>query len=213
MTPGGPITHSLTEDAQTPLRVACGDREAVGRVTPTGGFCPALRGVSAMPGNYPSSPTAAQIRATHDADLSDLFRLVASLDPAAANVDRNGAAEALARSTDPEDPDPDEIRARIERSGDYVGNLAEGDLAGALYHSDGTHRRLLIRMLSEDLLLAALAEDRGSMDSARRWLDPERERYGWDTTPTVATVDAPALERRDDRVTDPVRPGDGDTDE
>jgi len=111
------------------------------------------------------------LMAARSAGASNVFILLASIDPTEAQVKRNFVADRLARYDSPE--------AIPERAGDFLGSLWDGDLAEALYHADGTNSRLMIRVLSDDLLLSALAADRGSMESARKWYHPYRERYGW----------------------------------
>lgn len=111
------------------------------------------------------------LMAARSAGASDVFIMVASIDPDVAGLDTNFVADRLARYDDP--------GMIPERAGDFLGSLWDGDLAEALYHADGTNSRLMVRVLSDDLLLSALAADRGSMESAHRWYDPYRERYGW----------------------------------
>lgn len=116
------------------------------------------------------------------AGASHYFTLVTAIDPDAVEVDRNHVAEKVAMTAQRADPDhvPAALKSMSETAGHFVAALWDGDLAEALYRADGTNKRILIRLFPEDLLLSALAADRGSMESARSWLDPNIERYGWD---------------------------------
>ena len=105
------------------------------------------------------------------AGADTFFLIIAAVDPAAVNLSRNHAAEKLAHT--------DDLSRDGRRWGDFMENLWSGDIAEALYHADGTNMKLIIRTLSRDVLLSALAEDRGSMEAAERWFKPNEDRYGW----------------------------------
>ena len=122
------------------------------------------------------------LAAAREAGASDLFVMVAAVDPEAVYVSHNYVAREVARTLDgvPTEERPERLAEDIEMRGDFMTALWEGDLAEALYHADGTNRPLLIRLLNDDVILSALIEDRGSYESAERWFAPHRERYGWD---------------------------------
>lgn len=100
-----------------------------------------------------------------------LFLVLAAIDPAVVGVEYNHVARKLAQT--------DDVSRIPSMGGDFMANLWEGNLAEALYHADTTNMRLIIRTLSRDVILSALAADRGSMESAERWFKPNEERYGW----------------------------------
>ena len=122
-----------------------------------------------MPETQTHRPTEAQIHAAQTAGVDRLFLIVAATDPHAVGIEDNMPAAVLEQATDRDDPEPEEILARIDRGGDFIEALAEGDLARALYRSDVTNRRLLVRSIPEAVILAALARDRRGMESARTW--------------------------------------------
>lgn len=139
-----------------------------------------------------SEPTTAMIdsemlAAAREAGASDLFVMVAAVDPEAVYVSHNYVAREVARTLDgvPPEERPERLAEDIEMRGDFMTALWEGDLAEALYHADGTNRPLLIRLLNDDVILSALIEDRGSYESAIRWYQPEAERYGWEAVDAV----------------------------
>lgn len=118
--------------------------------------------------------TRSDLVATREAGASNLLSLVAAVDPAAVGIETNRVAETVARADD-----MDRLR---DRSGHFIAALWEGDLAEALYRADTSNRRLLFRFLSDDVILSALAADRGSMESAESWYLPFKEEYGWPAT-------------------------------
>lgn len=124
------------------------------------------------------------LTAAREAGASDLFVMLAAVDPAAVEVSKNFVARRLARACDETDRAewPDAIKRMADRSGDYMAAVWDGDLAEALYRADGTNSRVLFRLFDRDVLLSALAEDRGSIESAERWFDQRHERYGWPST-------------------------------
>lgn len=105
------------------------------------------------------------------AGADTVFLILAAVDPEAVGVDYNHLARKLARTDDKSE--------LPHTAGDFVHHLWEGNLAEALYHADQTNMRLIIRTLSREVILSALAEDRGSMESALKWFKPNEERYGW----------------------------------
>jgi len=113
----------------------------------------------------------ADLTRARKAGADTFFLILAAVDPGAVDVPYNHVATKLAHT--------DDLSRDSRRWGDFMGNLWDGDIAEALYHADGTNMRLIIRTLSRDVLLAALAEDRGSMESAERWFKPNEDRYGW----------------------------------
>lgn len=114
-----------------------------------------------------------------------LFTMVAAVDPDAVEIDRNYVGEKLARTcAGIDDGRPEAIGREMERSGDFIRALWDGDLAEALYRADARNKRLLIRLLDPDVLMAALIEDRGSYESAHDWFQPNRKRYGWEAADT-----------------------------
>lgn len=125
------------------------------------------------------SPSVAQIQAAREAGASAIFAIIAAIDPEAVEVTKNLLGRKVARATEPDDPDPAEIRDAVQRSGSFANAAWDGDMAEALYRADATNSRILFRTFDRDVLLAALAEDRGSIESAERWLGPNLERYGW----------------------------------
>lgn len=122
------------------------------------------------------------LTAARQSGASDLFVMLAAVDPSAVHVDQNHVTQRLARACDGYDPAA--YTAAIEREagrwGDFMTAVWDGDLAEALYHADTRNTKLLVRLLDYDVLLSALAADRGSVESAEAWLDPVVERYGWD---------------------------------
>lgn len=113
------------------------------------------------------------------AGSDELLVAVASVYPEEVGVDKNYARLELIRAVEHTDgPAHEAIQSRLERSGDFMAALYEGDLAEALYHADGSNKPILFHLFNREYLLAVLAEDRGSMESARRWLEPYLERYG-----------------------------------
>ena len=127
------------------------------------------------------------LAAAREAGASDLFVMVAAVDPEAVYVSHNYVAREVARTLDgvPPEERPERLAEDIEMRGDFMTVLWEGDLSEALYHADGTNRPLLIRLLNDDVILSALIEDRGSYESAIRWYLPETERYGWEAVDAV----------------------------
>lgn len=125
------------------------------------------------------SPSVAQIQAAGEAGASTFFRILAAVDPEAVEVTKNLLARKVARATEPDDPDPAEIRHVVQRSGSFAGAAWDGSIAEALYRADAVNTRIIVRTFDEDVLLAALAADRGSIESAESWLNPYLDRYGW----------------------------------
>lgn len=127
---------------------------------------------------------ASDLEAARRAGASELFVMVASMDPVAVEIEYNFVARKLASALDGvgEHDAPAHAERMGARSGDFVTALWDGDLAEALYRADARNSRLLLRTFSKDVLLSALAEDRGSMESARSWLEPNLDRYGWPDT-------------------------------
>ena len=114
---------------------------------------------------------APDLAAAREAGADDLLIMVASVDPDAVSVDYNHVYRTLANY--------DDMKQARDRAGHFIGALWDGDLAEALYRADVANKKLLLRLFAEDVLMAALIEDRGSEESARRWLDPYIEKYGW----------------------------------
>jgi hypothetical protein len=113
------------------------------------------------------------------AGSDELLVAVAAVDPETVGVSKNYVRNELIRAVEHTDgPAHEAIQSRLERSGDFITALYEGDLAEALIYADGSNKPILFHLFSRKYLLAVLAEDRGSMESARRWLDPYLERYG-----------------------------------
>lgn len=127
------------------------------------------------------------LAAAREAGASDLFVTVAAVDPDAVYVSHNYVAREVARTLDgvPPEERPERLAADIDNRGSFMTALWEGDLSEALYHADGTNRPLLIRLLNDDVILSALIEDRGSYESARRWFQPQSERYGWEAVDAI----------------------------
>ena len=115
--------------------------------------------------------TSDDLVAIREAGASNLLSLVAVVDPEAVGIETNRTAETVARV--------DDMDRLSNRSGHFIKALWDGDLAEALYRADVSNKRLLFRFLSDDVILSALAEDRGSMESARSWYEPYNEEYGW----------------------------------
>jgi hypothetical protein len=113
------------------------------------------------------------------AGASAWFIMVASIRPQAVGLDKNHAADWLMRSTRDRSDPVDTLKSRSETAGDFIGHLWDGDLARALYHADATNMSLLLRTFDNDVLLPVLASERGSVESAERWLSDHEERYGW----------------------------------
>ena len=139
-----------------------------------------------------SEPTTAMIdsemlAAAREAGASDLFVTVAAVDPDAVYVSHNYVAREVARTLDgvPPEERSKRLAADMDNRGSFMTALWEGDLAGALYRADGTNRPLLIRLLNDDVILSALIEDRGSYEAARRWFQPQSERYGWEAVDAI----------------------------
>ena len=124
--------------------------------------------------------TRDMIDAAAEAGASSWFRLIAAADPTALGVSRSHISDRLVRCfDDPTDPSPEEVERMVERSGSFTTALFEGDVAEALYHADAANMKILLRLLNHDLLREHLAHDRGSIEAANRWLEPNIERYGW----------------------------------
>lgn len=122
------------------------------------------------------------LAAAREAGAAELFVTVAAVDPDAVAIGRNHAGDFVARVCDgvPVEERPERLETRVERAGDFMSDLWDGDLAEALYHADGTNKRLLFRLLADDVMMSALIEDRGSYESAHSWFQPNSERYGWE---------------------------------
>jgi len=123
-----------------------------------------------------------RIDACLDAGASPLFLAVVAVDAHEVGVDYNLARVKVRVALDePSDDEPalKRVRGVIQRGGHYIQALWEGDLAEALYRADGTNSKILMRTFPYEYMLAVLAADRGSVESARSWLDPEISRYGW----------------------------------
>lgn len=126
-----------------------------------------------------SEPNPEILAAAARAGASTEFLTVAAADHEAAGAGRNHAANVLHQATSGRDAEywPDAIEERALRSGSFIHDLWHGDLAEALYHADIGNMKLLFHCFDHDVLLAELAEDRGSVESARKWLEPNIERY------------------------------------
>jgi len=121
------------------------------------------------------------LAAARKAGASSLFLVVAAIDPDAIGAERNYVATKLVRrAEDGGDGDDVTVPPLPRRAGDLITALWDGDLAEALYYADAANTRLLVRTFSESVLVSALAADRGSEESARRWLEPKLDRHGWD---------------------------------
>jgi len=121
-----------------------------------------------------------------EAGASDLFVMVAAVDPDAVEIARNYVADELARTLDgvPAEERAERLSREMDRRGDFWRELWAGNLAEALYRADGTNKRLLFRLLADDVMMSALIEERGSYESAHRWFQPNSERYGWEAADT-----------------------------
>lgn len=129
-----------------------------------------------------NSLTTEMLRAAKEAGASGYFMAAAAADPEALEIDENYVAVKLISEFHSADGDPARMETALSyRSGDFVGNLFDGNLAEALYRADTDNMRLLVRLFSEDLMLSELAAERGSEESARRWLEPNLDRYGLDS--------------------------------
>jgi len=129
-------------------------------------------------------PLDSEMLATaREAGAHDLFVMVAAVDPEAVEISRNYVANELARTLDgvPDEERTERLTVDRDRRGDFWRALWDGDLAEALYRADGTNSRLLFRLLSDDVMMSALIEERGSYESAHRWFQPNAERYGWES--------------------------------
>ena len=126
------------------------------------------------------------LAAAREAGADDLFVMVAAVDPDAVEIGRNYVANEVVRVCDgvPAEERPERLQARVEQAGDFIGALWDGDLAEALYRADGTNKRLLFRLLADDVMMSALIEERGSYESAHSWFQPNAERYGWEAADT-----------------------------
>lgn len=126
------------------------------------------------------------LSAAREAGADDLFIMVAAVDPDAVAIARNYVADEVARTLDgvPDEERVETLERDIAHRGDFMLSLWDGDLAEALYHADGTNKRLLFRLLADDVMMSALIEDRGTHESARRWFQPNAERYGWEAADT-----------------------------
>lgn len=126
------------------------------------------------------------LAAAREAGADDLFVMVAAVDPDAVEIGRNYVANEVARACDgvPDEERPEAVGRRVERAGDFMRALWDGDLAKALYRADGTNSRLLFRLLADDVMMSALIEERGSYESAHSWFHPNAERYGWEAADT-----------------------------
>lgn len=136
--------------------------------------------------NTTPTPDTEMLAAAREAGADDLFIMVAAVDPAAVEVSRNYVANEVGRACDgvPAEERPERLQSRVERAGDFIGALWDGDLAEALYRADGTNSRLLFRLLADDVMMSALIEDRGSYESAHSWFQFNSERYGWEAANT-----------------------------
>ena len=124
--------------------------------------------------------TREMIDAATEAGASAEFRVIAMIDPAAVGNEKNLAAQKLRRVfSDPGQPTPEEAK-KLSESGHFLSALWDGDLAEALYRADMSNKRLILRTFNERLIRERLVEDRGSVESANSWLQPNLERYGWD---------------------------------
>ena len=121
------------------------------------------------------------LAAAREAGAHDLFIMVAAADPKAVEISRNYVAELLVRTLDgvPDEERTERLVDERDRRGHFWRALWDGDLAEALYRADSTNSRLLFRLLSDDVIMSALIEERGSYESAHRWFQPNAERYGW----------------------------------
>lgn len=115
------------------------------------------------------------IEGLKEAGASNYFIAVVAADPAALGVAKNYAARKVARWQ----AEGREFAEAAAQSGHFMSALWDGDIAEALYRADATNSRILVRLFNHDVLLAALIEDRGSVESARSWLDPTLDRYGF----------------------------------
>jgi hypothetical protein len=128
----------------------------------------------------PPKVTREMIEAAREAGASAYYRVIAAANPHPLGVEHNYVGEELVRCfDDPAEPTAEEVDRMAKRSGDYVWSLFKGDIAEALYHADATNMRILLRLFDADLLREHLVDDRGSVESADRWLEPNLERYGW----------------------------------
>ncbi len=131
-----------------------------------------------------------RIEACLDAGASPILAAVVAVNPHDVGVSKNLADEKVKRALDGaknEQHARNRLTEMREYGGDYFHALWEGELAEALYRADGTNSKILMRTFSYEYMLAVLAADRGSVESARSWLDPNIERYGWPDQPR--TVD------------------------
>lgn len=123
------------------------------------------------------------ITAAREAGASPIYLMLASIDPDSVEIEYNHIARKLSRHLDGIE-DRDRAVAEAEhmahQSGHFMSALWDGDLAEALYRADMTNMRLIIRTLDERILMDALVADRGSEESARRWLEPNLDKYGFD---------------------------------
>jgi hypothetical protein len=126
------------------------------------------------------------LAAAREAGADDLFIMAAAVDPDAVEIARNYVADEVARTLDsvPDGERAETLERDIAHRGEFILSLWDGDLAEALYHADGTNKRLLFRLLADDVMMSALIEDRGTHESARRWFRPNAERYGWEAADT-----------------------------
>lgn len=122
-----------------------------------------------------------EMQALQKAGASGYFIVVFGQDPEDLGVSKNYARQKLLRAWDTDDVSAMAVTAAktADRSGDFFSALWSGHLARALYHADATNLRILLRVFSEEILVAELAADRGSVESAQRWYDDYDSRYGW----------------------------------
>lgn len=129
-----------------------------------------------MSANTTPSVNSQMIDAAREAGARPWFTLIAAIDPEAVEEDHNYVAGTLAGAfEDPDQPTVEEAEMVPEQAGHFISALWEGDLAEALYRADLRNTRFIVRTFHEDILLEHLARDRGSMESARRWLEPVLE--------------------------------------